>query len=131
MPPIIRVMVPSWPSSRKHFNISLKDIAIQDKPFNIFLVLNPLSAGFNPLFEFQHVLFYSEYGCFLNRSLMGNCVGKEYFRHHYIFCYIKREKITLAKEAIFPISQLYFLLLTMLLVRRPRDLCSTGGGSGA
>lgn len=56
-------------------------------------MLNPVRAGFNPLFEFQHVLFYSEYGFFLNWSLMGNWVGKEYFfRPHLIFCYIKREK---------------------------------------
>lgn len=110
-------------------DIGLKDIVIQDKPFNIFLVLSPVRAGFNPLFEFQYVLFYSEYGCFLHWSLMGNCVGKEYFlRPHLILCYIKREKIILTKEAIFPISQFYFLLLTMLLVRLNRDLCTIGGG---
>lgn len=59
-------------------------------------------------------------------------MGKEYFfKTHLIFCYLKREKITLIKEAIFPISQFYFLLLIVLLVRIPRDLCSTGGGSSA
>lgn len=61
---------------------------------------------------------------------MGNWVGKEYFfRPHLIFCYIKRGKKPLTNEAIFPISQ--FLLLTMLLVKMPRDLCSTGGGYSA
>lgn len=61
---------------------------------------------------------------------MGNCVGKEYyFRHYLIFCYIRREKITLTKETIFPISQFYFLFLSLLLVRIPRDLCSNGGSS--
>lgn len=63
---------------------------------------------------------------------MDNCVGKEYFfRRHLIFCYIKREKITLTKEAIFPISQFYFLLVIMMLVRMPRDLCSAGGDYSA
>lgn len=62
---MLRVIDPTWASSGMHFNIGPKDIVIEDRPFNICLVLNPMRIRPNPLLELFS-LFFSILFCFFS-----------------------------------------------------------------